>query len=1006
MSTVSLALIARNAADTLGPAIDSIKDHVDEIVIVLGGKSTDDTENVARRYTDKVFPFKWCDDFSAARQFSFAQCTPDWIFWIDSDDLVVGAEHFREVVAEAEEKGLGAVILRYAYQKDDNGNVLTEHNQTRLLRRDLNWFWGCPCMKHAGRVHEVCMTEAQHTRGESDKLYVDHTRRGGEHLVRNMRLMELMQKENPSCPRTMLAMGHGYFGLGDYPEALHFYTAYYVSPESELERWHAAVFAAKCCWQMGRWGDLANWGMIAINSYPELQDGYLLMAQAEWWANKDAARTLTWLQSANEKMEAPLAVFRNPQDYQLNRWDVEHRAYAALEMWTEAGAIVRQALELVPGDKRWIAHLRLYEEAARSDKTVHAVIQHVDHLVRHGDILKAASLLDDHLPHSIETDRRVGDMQARVHSMLGHLNGGGPDPHTELSEGARRVTWNSAHLALMPRVQYVERRVEELGVKRVLDIGCQTGALAIRLAKLHGCEVVGVDSSEEAIKIAKKRAKQAKAKVDFRCEDARQLHEQDVGHFDLAIALEIIEHLPGSEAQRLLGLMDDLADTVIVSSAAELIPTRPGLEDMSPRDHVRQFSMGELWQLIAKRPDRRVHNLYKLYDEVASEDLALPGFGTWIGEYDLKQTDQPRVVIYCGPGLERWSPLQIETTGLGGSETGAVKLAEQFAKRGLTVVVYAEWEGFCNGVIYRPASEFRVQAPFFGQWPAWLMIGSRVPSAALGAAQHRWLWLHDTDCRDELTEEIAEALDRVVVLSEWHKAHVLERYPFLSAEKLLVIGDGLIEEFLPKLERPKRHSFIYSSSPDRGLDVLLGWWPSIREMWPDAELSVYYGWENFDRMAQRFPQMVPFKRKIMAILDQPGVTVHGRIGQRELYQRMAETQFWLYPSIQMDGADWHETYCITALEAQGCGVIPLTRPVGALSERVAGLGLVDSRDVGRFLTRLRELDKGDAKRGQRVLELRRQTWGAVARQWWDAAMADERQRLLGAPDEDKVPEYA
>ncbi len=49
---ISLAIIARDAGDTLGPCLESVKDYVDEIVVVLAGNSKDDTEKVARRYTD------------------------------------------------------------------------------------------------------------------------------------------------------------------------------------------------------------------------------------------------------------------------------------------------------------------------------------------------------------------------------------------------------------------------------------------------------------------------------------------------------------------------------------------------------------------------------------------------------------------------------------------------------------------------------------------------------------------------------------------------------------------------------------------------------------------------------------------------------------------------------------------------------------------------------------------------------------------------------------------
>src|SRR3972149_8487330 len=99
------------------------------------------------------------------------------------------------------------------------------------------------------------------------------------------------------------------------------------------------------------------------------------MAQAEWWGNKDALRTLTWIDNGREKQEAPLAVFRNPQDYTLNLYDIQHRAYAALEMWDEALPLVLDALVLVPDHKSWLSHLRFYEEAQRSDRTAKSLIQ-------------------------------------------------------------------------------------------------------------------------------------------------------------------------------------------------------------------------------------------------------------------------------------------------------------------------------------------------------------------------------------------------------------------------------------------------------------------------------------------------------------------------------------------------------------------------------------------------------------------------------------------------------
>jgi glycosyltransferase involved in cell wall biosynthesis len=281
--------------------------------------------------------------------------------------------------------------------------------------------------------------------------------------------------------------------------------------------------------------------------------------------------------------------------------------------------------------------------------------------------------------------------------------------------------------------------------------------------------------------------------------------------------------------------------------------------------------------------------------------------------------------------------------------------------------------------------------------------------AAYVNAQHRWLWMHDVEC-PTLNEKMAERIDRIVVLSDWHADHVRKLYPFLKPDHLIVSGDG-IHAWAPELQEPQPHRFIYASSADRGLDVLLTWWPAILKKWKDAELHVFYGWNNYDQMMRAYPQMAAFKEHVQRLLAQPGVTMHGRVGQKELAGEFAKSQFWLYPSIRADGVDWEETFCITALEAQANGCIPIVRSVGALPERcVFKESLVNSRNIKHFLKRMHwwagRKDITD-RRKQMANEARRNTWERVAAQWLTILNTEERRRLtqVALEDEKEVPVY-
>ena len=74
MVTISLCMIVKDEEEILARCLDCVADLMDEIIIVDTG-STDKTKEIARRYTDKIYDFKWENDFSAARNFAFSKAT-------------------------------------------------------------------------------------------------------------------------------------------------------------------------------------------------------------------------------------------------------------------------------------------------------------------------------------------------------------------------------------------------------------------------------------------------------------------------------------------------------------------------------------------------------------------------------------------------------------------------------------------------------------------------------------------------------------------------------------------------------------------------------------------------------------------------------------------------------------------------------------------------------------------------------------------------------------------
>ncbi|MBI2504133.1 MAG: glycosyltransferase [Candidatus Latescibacteria bacterium] len=124
---LSLCMIVRDEAHRLGNCLESVRGLVDELVVVDTG-STDDTEEVARRYGAKLGYFAWCDDFAAARNHSLSLATGDWILWLDADDLLPAEYHaqIRHLLKRGRDKS-------YFFLLDDRGYENVSCLQMRLF---------------------------------------------------------------------------------------------------------------------------------------------------------------------------------------------------------------------------------------------------------------------------------------------------------------------------------------------------------------------------------------------------------------------------------------------------------------------------------------------------------------------------------------------------------------------------------------------------------------------------------------------------------------------------------------------------------------------------------------------------------------------------------------------------------------------------------------------------------------------------------------------------------
>lgn len=353
--------------------------------------------------------------------------------------------------------------------------------------------------------------------------------------------------------------------------------------------------------------------------------------------------------------------------------------------------------------------------------------------------------------------------------------------------------------------------------------------------------------------------------------------------------------------------------------------------------------------------------------------------------------------IWTGAAWERWTPQSPREGGIGGSETAAVAMAKELAALGHQVEVYGDFQEGRDGkhfgvdfIQYRT-----VMDP--GQISCDVFVSSRDMSAILlrPETKIKAIWVHDINLGHDIYDRL-DKYDVVLCLSEWSARTMAAYYPQLRKSKISVVRNGIdIERFKPDIpaskvleEKSWPPRITYSSSPDRGLDKLLDLWPQILDIQPGCELHVYYGFDNWRKMAGGMPHQLAaiewLGERLNRMADK-GVYYHGRVGQQELADSYMKSMFWLYPT------DFKETSCISAMEAQAAGAVPVCTGLAALKETVKHGVFIkpynrEPRYEKDFLQAFEELIQNSEKRKMLAIEGRKHalenlSWRGVAESW-------------------------
>jgi len=251
--TVSVCIICKNEEKVLARCLESVK-GLDEIVVVDTG-STDKTKEIAKKYTDKVFDFEWCDNFALARNFGLEHCTSDWVLILDADEFVPTIDGLKALCLTP----LDAISC-VVYNKGKRS-----HEAVRVIRKHIRYRYA---------IHEYPVI-AQMLKSE---FRVDHDKVHKNDPARNIRILTKALEADPNETRYMYYLGSEYFSQDKWAECATLLEKYVRVSKYPAEKCDALYLLGIALTKLKRRDNAIIYALLSIFINPQFEEGFKLLA--------------------------------------------------------------------------------------------------------------------------------------------------------------------------------------------------------------------------------------------------------------------------------------------------------------------------------------------------------------------------------------------------------------------------------------------------------------------------------------------------------------------------------------------------------------------------------------------------------------------------------------------------------------------------------------------------------------------------------------------------------
>ncbi len=218
---LTISILISNRPNTVRKCLDSIKPLLEQVsseLILVDTGCGEHVRKIIEEYTDQIIEFKWCQDFSRARNAGLEKARGEWFLFLDDDEWFEDVTDIIGFFNSGEYKRYGMAAYTQRNYLEEDGSVYTDLLVGRVTKLE-------PDTRFIYRIHEYF----NHVRGQTRKLkaYVHHygyvyasVKEARDHSMRNISLLLEEHAADPGNMKHTLQLVQEYNILNEYSKSL------------------------------------------------------------------------------------------------------------------------------------------------------------------------------------------------------------------------------------------------------------------------------------------------------------------------------------------------------------------------------------------------------------------------------------------------------------------------------------------------------------------------------------------------------------------------------------------------------------------------------------------------------------------------------------------------------------------------------------------------------------------------------------------------------------------